>query len=822
MIRLRTKLLLPIIVVYVIFTAIIHFVLGPDMIGQKRLDITERETEVLKSLAPGVASMLAAGDLGALYYAIDTQLSQNRDDGWWSIELFTRDGKRIYPLRAAREFTGSTENKVTIEAKVEQEGNILGALVLTTDVGPGLDKASERIDMLEWIAMALFGLLVAVAAFLQNIWVSRPLDGLTRAATEMAEGDFYAKLPPFRPDEIGQLTRAFELMRHNLLYDTKKRERAEADLRQAHDSLEQHVQGRTRELEIANRKLNDEIVDHQKARERLRLTATVFDNTSEAIIITDKNSKIVDVNHAFSKITGYEKPEVMGKNPNIQQSGRHDKAFYQAMWESIQATGHWKGEIWDKRKNGKIYPKWLTINTVLGEDGEPANYVGIFSDISDVKAAEQKLEKLAYYDVLTGCPNRYLFKERLTHELSIAKRTHEQLALLFIDLDRFKDVNDTLGHKAGDELLQLVARRLISCVREEDTVARMGGDEFTIIINRIQAGGALDRIAQNMLDCLQEPVHIEGHEVFVGGSIGITICPDDSDDFETLVKYADMAMYRAKEKGRGLFEYFHSDMNIAVEQRVDLEANLRRGLIENEFELHYQPKISIGGGRIVGMEALVRWNHNGELLPPKDFIPFCEENGFIVPLGNWVLKQACQDAKRWIEKGHAGVRVAVNVSAVQFEQDDLADIVSSVLEEVGLAPQYLEVEVTESVVMGNVEHAGEMLGRLSDMGVTISIDDFGVGYSSLSYLKRLPIDTIKIDKTFIQDIGSGANDSAIVSAIVSMAHDLSMNVLAEGVETEEQLAFLTMKLCPEIQGYIFSSPLPITKAIQLMQKQTPA
>ncbi len=449
--------------------------------------------------------------------------------------------------------------------------------------------------------------------------------------------------------------------------------------------------------------------------------------------------------------------------------------------------------------------------------------MGICSDISDAKQAAQQLEERAYYDSLTGCPNRFLFMERLNHELTVAKRTQQKLALLFIDLNRFKDVNDTFGHQMGDLLLEQVSLQLSSCIREEDTLARMGGDEFAIIVNRVDQGAALERIAQEIITRLQEAIVIEGHDIYIGASIGIAIYPDDAKETNTLLKHADMAMYRAKQQRQGGIAYFHPGLNDAVEKRKYLETRIRKGLGQDEFVLHYQPKVDISSGKICAMEALIRWRQEDQtLVLPNNFIPFAEETGLIVSLGRWVLKTACREARTWIDVGHSDVRVAVNLSAIQFERMDLLDNIRQTLNETGVSPKNLELEITESVVLENIDRAHKLLDELAGMGVSISIDDFGTGYSSLYYLKRLPIQTIKIDKSFIRDIHTDANDAAIVSAIISIARDLKIKVLAEGVETEEQLAFLKNKRCTEMQGHIFSRALPFNEAFSLLSGQMPS
>ncbi len=554
----------------------------------------------------------------------------------------------------------------------------------------------------------------------------------------------------------------------------------------------------------------EDVTGRKEAEENLRLSAKVFDSSVEGILITDAFSRIITVNHAFTSITGYEIADAVGKTPALLRSGKHGEDFYQNLWASLKEAGQWRGEIWNRRKSGETYLEWLTISAVKNDQGETTNYVAVFSDITSRKLAEERLSYLANHDALTGLPNRTLFIERLTLALAHAHRNRKMAAVMFFDLDRFKIVNDTLGHAAGDELLQEVSRLVAGCLREDDTVARLGGDEFTVILEGIGDDQDVAPIAQKIIDTLAKPMNLSGQEVFVTASIGISVYPNDGRDAHELVKNADAAMYRAKELGKNNYQFFKSDMNARAFERLTLENSLRRALERDEFELHYQPQVDIGSGQVVGAEALIRWRHpEMGLISPDRFIPIAEETGMILPIGEWVLRTACVQNKAWQEAGYPPLHVAVNLSGRQFKQKNLLRMVEQVLSETALDAEYVELEITESVFMDQAAEAIATIGDMRKLGLRLSIDDFGTGYSSLSYLKRFPIDTLKIDRSFVHDITTDQDDAAIVKAVIALAHSLKLMVIAEGVETAEQLDFLREHGCDEIQGYYFSRPLTV-------------
>ncbi|MDA8129483.1 MAG: EAL domain-containing protein [Betaproteobacteria bacterium] len=561
-------------------------------------------------------------------------------------------------------------------------------------------------------------------------------------------------------------------------------------------------------------------ITEQKAAElRLYQAAKVFENTSEGVVITDAARRIVAVNRAFTRITGYSEDEVMGREPSLLQSGRHDAEYYDRMWRAIDSHGRWQGEIWNRRKNGSDYPEWLNISVVRDDAGAIANYIGVFSDITSIKEARDRVEYTAHHDALTGLPNRLLFRDRLEQALVLSRRSGSGVAVLFLDLDRFKVINDTLGHEAGDLLLREVAQRLTGCLRGEDTVARMGGDEFVVIQKGVAQPEDAALLATRMLTEISRPFSLGGHEIVTGLSIGISLYPEDGEDVSTLLKNADAAMYRAKDKGRNGYQFYSNEMTAAGMEHLELESDLRQALVRGELEVYYQPQIDLASGRIVGAEALARWHHptRGMILPSV-FIPLAEESGMIGPIGEWVLINACTDARAWQTAGLPGVRMAVNISGRQIGIDHTVEKVSAALKTSGLAPQFLEIEVTESVVMQDATRAISVLNTLKDMGVTLAIDDFGTGYSSLSYLKHFPLNKLKIDKSFVDGMVDNPDDAAIVMAIIAMAKSLRHTVIAEGVETEAQVERLREYGCDEIQGFFYSPPLPRERFAEFLRK----
>lgn len=562
-----------------------------------------------------------------------------------------------------------------------------------------------------------------------------------------------------------------------------------------------------------------DISQRRRDEERLRMTATVFENTTEGIIITDPDTRIISVNEAFSTITGYSTEESLGRKPSMLKSGRHDVHFYEAMWDSINREGQWFGEIWNRRKNGELYPEWLNINVVRDEKGQVSHYVGVFSDITTIKQSELDLEFLAHHDPLTELPNRMLFEDRLSHALQTAHRQQGMVALLFLDLDRFKIINDTMGHQCGDTLLQMVAERLQGCLREQDTVARLGGDEFTIILENIHDIDEITAVAKKIQAALASPIYIDGQQFYITTSIGISLYPNDGTNSEALVKNADTAMYRAKEKGRNNHEFYSAELTASALQHLSLDTGLRHALERDEYFLLYQPQIDLHGGKIIGFETLLRWRHPTQgVIGPDSFIPHAEETGLIVPIGEWVLHRALQEYGEWMAKGLPPVRLAVNLSSKQLFNENFPAFINTLLEESGMPAERLELELTESQLMGHAEEAIHLLRNLKQRGVHFSIDDFGTGYSSLNYLKRFTIDKLKIDKTFIEHLPDDQDGAEICKAIIALAHSLNLEVVAEGIEKIEQLNFLRQNQCHIGQGIMLGRPVTTAEVEKLLAK----
>lgn len=564
--------------------------------------------------------------------------------------------------------------------------------------------------------------------------------------------------------------------------------------------------------------IQEDVTDRKQGEETLRLSAKVFADSGEAIMITDAGNRIVSVNRAFTEITGFSAEEVLGENPRLLASGRHDAAFFADMWRILGETGRWQGEIWDRRKNGEIYPKWLGISAVRDAEGKLTHYLAVFSDITKRKAAEERISFLAYHDPLTGLPNRLLLRDRFEQAKAFAQRSGAGVALLFLDLDRFKAVNDSLGHTAGDQLLQAVAARLQLCVRQTDTLSRQGGDEFAIILSDLPGSEVAAEVARKILEQLGEPFTIDGHVLTTSFSIGISLYPSDGEDFDTLLKKADTAMYHAKDAGRNAYRFFAESMNIGVAETLKLHTCLAEGVRTAEFQLHYQPQVDMRSGRILGCEALLRWNSAtlGPMLPGA-FIAAAEETGLIVPIGAWVLEEACRQAAAWRQAGLPEMVMSVNLSALQFRRGNLVETVEGALAGAGLPAESLELELTESILVDHTETVLDTVRRLKDLGVTLAIDDFGTGYSSLSYLKRFAVDRVKIDRSFIRDILADADDAAIVRAVIQMARSLRLDIVAEGVEEKRQATYLIAEGCYVAQGYHFGRPMPAMAFAELLR-----
>lgn len=627
------------------------------------------------------------------------------------------------------------------------------------------------------------GLLFAWLGWLLAGRIARPITRISLAADKIAAGELTYDVPALQGDgEVAHLSTAI------------------------HDMVSS---------------LTREIAERRRAEQSLRLSAKVFNNNSEAILITDAARTIVMVNHAFTVITGYSEEEVLGKNPRMLSSGRHNEMFYQNFYESLNRHDLWRGEIWNKRKNGEQFPEWVTMSVLRDDTGVITNYIAVYLDISERKKEEAHIQYLANYDVLTGLPNRYLLNDRMEQGISHSQRHQTKLAVMFIDLDHFKNINDSLGHDVGDDLLKMVAERLKACLRRSDTIARQGGDEFVAVLVDLSSEDEATFIAEKMTESLIGQFTVGQYQLSVTPSIGISIYPDDGDNTVQLLRNADMAMYRAKDAGRNRFEYYEAGMNLKATLRLQLENDLRGAISLRQLNLHYQPKVNVLSGQVVGMEALLRWQHPKlGAVSPAQFIPVAEESGLINEIGDWVLHQAALQQRIWQSQGYRLVPIAVNLSARQFAQKNLVEKIQSIVRDVGIDSHLIELELTESMLMDFGVDSLKMMDQLNEAGFALSLDDFGTGYSSLSRLKLLPMKSLKIDQSFVRDIDMDENDKAIVKATAVLAHAMGMKVIAEGVETQVQLDFIRASQCEEYQGYLFSRPVPEDQAVNFLIRET--
>jgi len=554
---------------------------------------------------------------------------------------------------------------------------------------------------------------------------------------------------------------------------------------------------------------------------RLAMTEKVLESTSEGVILSDANGNILWVNGGFSRISGYSRDEAIGKTTKLLRSGLQGPSFYKTMWDALLQDGEWAGEIWNRRKDGEAYPEWLTIKAIHDENGQPERYVGVFSDISKHKRAQETIRHLTYYDPVTRLPNRYLFQDRLGQAMERARRSDRRVALVLVSLDRFKTINETLGHQMGDALLREVAQRLTASVRGEDTVSRLRGDTFCCALAELNHTHDANPVINRILDSFASAFDINGHELFITASLGISLFPLDGSEIDDLLQKAESAVNRSKERAENTYHFYTPEMNANSMERLRLETDLRKAVNRGELILYYQPKVEIETGKLVGAEALVRWRHpEYGMVPPARFIPIAEDTGLILPIGSTVLQQACQQLKSWLDQGLTPVPVAVNLSAHQFRQNDMVQAITSVIADSNLPPGLIELELTESSVMRNADSAVMLLNELHGMGLSIAIDDFGTGYSSLSYLKKFPIDRLKIDRSFVQDLGTSQAGEEIVGAIIAMAHSLKMSVIAEGVENSQQLQMLRELKCEEVQGFYYSRPVPAEEFAQFLAAGT--
>lgn len=653
-----------------------------------------------------------------------------------------------------------------------------------------IDEIQKPMQTLQqWIVLSItiVLLLILPLGFYIGVSITRPINRLSLKMKEATSGNFDIRADESAYGELGQLALHF-----NTYMDR---------------------------LKAAQAKLHEEIKERIQAEAQLNLFAKVFENALEGISITDVEGTILTINKAFSDITGYTEEEAIGKNPRILKSDRHDESFYKAMWDKIIQHGHWVGEIWNRRKSGEAYPEILSISAIKNSKGETTHYAAVFHDISDMKSQEELIKHQAYHDALTGLPNRALALDRLDIAIAHSKRQEDCIAVFFLDMDNFKYVNDSLGHTTGDILLQNVAARLKRLVRDQDTVARLGGDEFLIIADGLHSEQDAMDLADRLLEGFKKPFVVNDLELFVTLSIGISFYPNDGKDADTLIKNADAAMYQSKSQGKNSYNMFTSELSERALRRLLLEREFRQALKNREFTVYYQPKVKPEGAIVEGVEALVRWQkREGDIISPGEFIPLAEETGLIEPLGRFVFEESCKAVKEINNGDHPPITVAVNLSPVQFKQDDIVENILYILKDNDLSSSFIELEITEGAMMTDIQATIKKLDTLKEEGVAISIDDFGTGYSSLYYLKNMPISTLKVDRSFIMNITNDQDDAQIVETIILMAKNLGIGVVAEGVETREQLEMLKAFGCELIQGYYYARPMPLDDLMEFLKK----
>lgn len=637
-------------------------------------------------------------------------------------------------------------------------------------------------------AGALGGIFLLVIAFMVTRRITRRLSLLLDWSKNVSRGNWSHPLETKSRDEVGQLTLAMQDMSEN--------------------------------IQSANHQLAKSKLEAEHVAETLKIYANAFEKSGEPILISDKNNNIININQALTELTGYSAEEVKGKNPAIFSSGTTPASTYDEMWQALDETGFWQGELWDKTKTGHIFPKLAAISVIKNENNETLFYIASFADITERKEAEERISHLAHHDILTGLQNRFSLEDRLEQALSLANREERMVAVFFIDLDRFKSINDSLGHHTADKLLIEVAGRLKNCVRDSDIVARIGGDEFVIVLTGMHETTQAAVIAESLLTEVTRPYFIDKHNLETSPSIGISIYPDDGTTVDELMRNADIAMYHAKDNGRNTYHFFTDSMLVSAQEHLKLQAELRSALNNKQLELYYQPQMNVAQKCVNSVEALVRWKHPERgMIPPSEFIPVAEETNLIHELGEWVFHEACRQLATWRNQGITKLKMAINLSAKQLHSSELAGIVSKMLVLYDLHGHNLELEITETAAMIDPEVALQQLDALRTLGVSLAIDDFGTGYSSLAYLKRLPIQTLKLDRTFVGDIEQDQNDLEISTATISLAHNLGLKVVAEGVETQGQLEFLVGHQCDYLQGYFFSKPLPPDEVIKFLKEK---
>ncbi|WP_320169439.1 EAL domain-containing protein [Maridesulfovibrio sp.] len=688
-----------------------------------------------------------------------------------------KNGKIAYRWQSPD--SSEPRKKIAVFEELPQLGWIVASSVYTDEIYGPLNKIITFICLS--IAIALL-LAIPLGAVVSDS-ITTPVRRLAELFAEAAKGNWGVRSAHDSRDEIGTLSQGF-----NRFMD---------------------------DLQGMKSDLNTEVEIRQKSEYRRRLFEEVFKNAMEGICITDTEGKIIATNPAFTAITGYRQEEILGRNPKILKSDKHSNEFYERMWTQIREKGHWTGEIWNRRKTGESYPELLSISAIRDADGAPTHYVSVFHDITEMKSKEEQLKYQAHHDALTGLPNRILLIDRIAMAISRAKRHETRLALFYLDLDNFKNVNDSLGHETGDRILIQTTERLKQIFKPQDTLARLGGDEFVIMIEGIASELDLITRIEKLLSSFARPFSIDETTLHVTTSLGITIFPDDGEDAGTLIKNADMAMYQAKEEGRNGYHMFRQEMNERAKRRLTVENALRRAVADREFSVYYQPKTDLETATVYGLEALVRWiRPDGIVISPGEFIPLAEETGLIIDIGRIVLETACKDLPVISNKTGLPLSVSINLSGRQLDDPEILNDIRSTVQNTGCNPGNIEFEITESTLMDDVKGTVELLEQISEMGFSLSIDDFGTGYSSLAYLKRFPINTLKIDRSFVMDITESEEDTSIVQTIIDMSRNLGLDVVAEGVEKPEQSAKLLSLGCSRIQGFLYGKPMPLQELIE--------
>jgi diguanylate cyclase (GGDEF)-like protein/PAS domain S-box-containing protein len=629
-------------------------------------------------------------------------------------------------------------------------------------------------------------------------------------------------------DETVEKTKAFKagvqdfLTRPYLKEEVLLRVRTHHELHALRAGLEKRVHERTARLETAADALRDEINMRRKAEEALELAGKVFEASFDGIMVTDIHGAIVTVNPSFTRITGYTKEDVLGRNPRLLKSDKHDEQFYDDRWSALRTSGYWTGEVWNRRKDGNVYPMMETISVCRDKSGNVTNYISVIVDISEMKDAQTLIKFLAFHDPLTGLPNRVVAREHFDKIANDAGAADFKVAVIYFDIDRFKLINDSIGHAIGDQVLKLLAGKFLSSLNETDKITRQGGDEFLLISGNIESRTQAADIAQLIIKLVDQELVVEGHKLSISASVGIALYPDHGETLEDLLQNAENALYQAKKDGGNSYRFFTEDMGREAVRKMEMQTSLRTALANGEMDVYYQPKIELKSGNIVGAEALLRWsNPKWGRVSPAEFIPCAEETGLIHPIGKWVLNTVCAQIREWNQGELGEVHVSINLSGHQFLDKNLKRIVAEAIRTNGIPARLIELEITESILMGNVNNAVLVLKAFKEIGVTISLDDFGTGYSSLSYLKNLPIDTLKIDKSFVDEVHLNANDAAIALTIIALSRNLGLQVVAEGVENAEQYAFLQRNGCDLIQGFYIGKPLPADEFAEFVRSGYP-